>query len=182
MPHGRPAKRRRLTPPIDDSKTSETVKASDLFARAANWDLEQDYEQKRRSKKTKESTKLPIKTAEGTIQQVRAEQVNKDDDDSDSFLGSDTDDEAAGNDVETPPTETEPVHQIPARQQVLAAKEEIARLATFLNEDPEEHAGAFKRLAQLFLSTIASRGSETRASCSSGCVQRCDTRLSDTQL
>ncbi|EXJ89188.1 hypothetical protein A1O3_02253 [Capronia epimyces CBS 606.96] len=148
MPHGRPAKRRRLTPPIDDSLTSETVKSSELFARAADWDLEQKYEQRSRGKKNKESTRLPIKTAEGRIQRVQ-ENAAGFEDDSDSFLGSGSDGEEASETTETPPTDAEPVVQIPLKQQILIAKEEIARLAGFLNEDPEEHAGSFKKLAQI---------------------------------
>ncbi|KAJ9608762.1 hypothetical protein H2200_006533 [Cladophialophora chaetospira] len=148
MAHGRPAKRRRLTPPIDDSKASETVKASDLFARAADWDLEQEYEQRSRQKKTKEPTRLPIKNAQGNLQQTQAPQQNEDED-SDSFLGSGTDDdEPAGQ--STPPTDHEQAQpQIPVKQQLLSAKEEIARLATLMNEDSEEHASSFKKLAAL---------------------------------
>ncbi|OAP56343.1 hypothetical protein AYL99_09522 [Fonsecaea erecta] len=148
MPHGRPAKRRRLSPPVDDSKPSETIKASDLFVRAADWDLEQEYEKRSRQKKTKESTRLPIKTAEGRVQRVEEKVPVEQEDDSDSFLGSGTDDE--GDEDETPPTETEPyVPQVPLKQQIVAAKEEIARIAGLLNEDPEEHAGSFKKLAQV---------------------------------
>ncbi|EXJ95237.1 hypothetical protein A1O1_00357 [Capronia coronata CBS 617.96] len=148
MPHGRPAKRRRITPPIDDSKPSETVKSSDLFARAADWDLEQEYEQRRRGKKSKESNRLPIKTAEGHVQRVK-EEATKSEDDSDSFLGSGSEDEGGDESAETPPTEAESVVQIPLKQQIVAAKEEIARNAGLLNEDPEEHAGSFKKLAQI---------------------------------
>jgi nucleolar complex protein 3 len=135
-----------LTPPIDDSKVSETVRAADLFARAADWDLEQDYEQRSRSKKTKESTRLPIKTAEGTVKQFQAQRADEDVD-SDSFLGSGTEDEDEAAQQSTPPTDPEP--QIPVKQQVLSAKEEIARLVTLLNEDPEEHSSSFKKLAEL---------------------------------
>lgn len=151
MPHGRPAKRRRLTPPIDDSKVSETIKSTELFARAADWDLEQEYEQRSRKKKAKESNRLPIKTAEGRIQRVEEEEKDVQDDGSDSFLGSGSDDEDGDDKAapETPPTEAEHVPQIPLKQQILSAKEEIARLAGQLNEDPEEHEGSFKKLAQV---------------------------------
>lgn len=148
MAHGRPAKRRRITPPIDDSKPSETVKASDLLARVADWDLEQNYEQRSRNKKVKEPTRLPIKTAQGALQQSQEPQ-NGEEDDSDSFLGSSTDDDEPAQES-TPPTESDQsVPQIPVKQQLLSAKEEIARLATLLNEDPEEHASAFKKLGLL---------------------------------
>ncbi|OAL40257.1 hypothetical protein AYO20_00677 [Fonsecaea nubica] len=148
MPHGRPVKRRRLSPPVDDSKSSETIKASDLFVRAADWDLEQEYEKKSRQKKAKESTRLPIKTAEGRLQRIEEKAPIENEDDSDSFLGSGTDEEDEQGD--TPPSETEPtVPQVPLKQQIVAAKEEIARIAGLLNEDPEEHAGSFKKLAQV---------------------------------
>ncbi|KAJ4512899.1 hypothetical protein HRR83_005241 [Exophiala dermatitidis] len=150
MPHGRPAKRRRVTPPIDDDKPSETIKSSELFARAADWDLEQEYEQRARNKKQKESNRLPIKTAEGRLERVQeaTHAKSQDEDDSDSFLGSGSENEE-DDAADSPPTETEPVPQIPVKQQILSAKEEIARLAGHLNEDPEEHAGAFKKLAQI---------------------------------
>ena len=148
MPHGRPAKRRRLDSPIDDSKPSETVKASDLLARAADWDLEQEYELRSRRKSTKEPTRLPTYTSEGKLQPGNLSQVHEQQQESDSFLGSNTEDEV-DNDDETPLRETETPPQIPVKQKILEAKEETARLATLLNEDPEEHASAFRKLAQL---------------------------------
>ena len=145
MPNGRPAKLRRLTPPIDDSVPSETVKASDLVSRVAEWDLEQAYEQRSRGKQTKEPTRLPTKTLEGTIKHAPAP-----DDDSDSFLGSGSEEEEEDTPaLATPPTETETTPNIPVKQQILQAKEDLAKLAGLLNEDPEEHAGAFKKLAQI---------------------------------
>ncbi|ETN39845.1 uncharacterized protein HMPREF1541_06071 [Cyphellophora europaea CBS 101466] len=146
MPHGRPAKRRRVTPPVDDSAVSETVKAEDLFSRAADWDLEDQYEQRSRRKKVKETTRLPTKSAEGVLQNASIDEA--DDAASDSFLASDSDNEGDSGLV-TPPAEPEAQPKIPLKQQVLQTKEEIARLAGLLNEDPEEHAGAFKKLAQL---------------------------------
>lgn len=146
MAHGRPAKRRRLTPPIDDSKNSETIQSKDLFHRAVDWDLEQDYEKRSRHKKVKESNKLPIKNVEGKIEQV--EQGQESEDESDSFLGSGS--EIEDDEADTPPTEdAEVTPAIPLKQQVVQAQEEIARLAGLINEDPEEHAGSFKKLAQV---------------------------------
>ena len=151
MAHGRPAKRRRVTPPIDDSVPSETIKSSDLLARAADWDLEQEYEQRSRKRKTKESSRLPVITADGRVQEVQ-EKPSLLQSDSDSVLGTGSDgedgeDDNLDRDAETPPTEAEPVPQLPLKQQLLTAKEEIARIAELLNEDPEEHAGSFKKLA-----------------------------------
>jgi nucleolar complex protein 3 len=143
MAHSRPAKRRRLTPPVDENAVSETIKSSDLFNRAADWDLEQKYEQRSRTRKL-ESTRLPIKTAEGRLERVVEKEVSEDED---SFVGTDSDAEGR---IETPPTEDiENVPTIPLREQILAAKEELARIAVLLNEDPEEHAGSFKKLASV---------------------------------
>jgi nucleolar complex protein 3 len=143
MAHGRPAKRRRLTPPIDDNVVSETIKSSELFDRAADWDLEQKYEQRSRTRKP-ESTRLPIKTAEGRIERVAEKSISEDED---SFLGTDSE---AGDEVETPPTEdVDDTPTTPLREQIVSAKEELARIAVLLNEDPEEHAGSFKKLANI---------------------------------
>ncbi|KPI35044.1 Nucleolar complex-associated protein 3 [Cyphellophora attinorum] len=147
MVNGRPAKRRRVTPPIDDDVPSETIQASDLLSRVADWDLEQAYEQRTRKKQAKETTRLPTKSQEGLLLQAQSSALPEDSD-QDSFLQSGSEDEAA-NGLVTPPSEVEIQPTIPVRQQVLEAKEEIARLAGLLNENPEEHASAFKKLAQL---------------------------------
>lgn len=143
MAHGRPAKRRRLTPPREDNAVSETIKSSELFDRAADWDLEQKYEQRSRTRK-QESTRLPIKTPEGKIERIAERDISEDED---SFLGT----ESEGDDgCETPPTDgVEDTPTIPLREQIVSAKEELARIAFLLNEDPEEHAGSFKKLANI---------------------------------
>jgi nucleolar complex protein 3 len=143
MAHGRPAKRRRITPPIGSNAVSETIQSTDLFDRAADWDLEQIYEQRSRSRK-QESTRLPIKTVEGRIQHVEETVVSEDEE---SFLGSGS---ATSDGIETPPTDgVDETPAIPLREQIVAAKEELARIAVLLNEDPEEHAGSFKKLANI---------------------------------
>ncbi|KAL9107263.1 MAG: hypothetical protein Q9227_007804 [Pyrenula ochraceoflavens] len=148
MVHGRPAKRRRLTPPINDDAVSETIQPKALLNRVAEWDLEQAYEQKSRGKKEKESTRLPIKTRTGRIEQI--EEVRASEDEADSFFGTDEDEG-----VETPPTEQSDVEpQVPPKQQIVLAKEELARLAALINEDPEEHAGCFKKLHQVFENSL----------------------------
>jgi nucleolar complex protein 3 len=146
MPHGRPAKRRRLSPPVDDSAVSKTIKSSELFNNAAEWDLEDTYQQRSRNKKRSDSTRLPTINADGVVQ--RAKETEAAAEDTDSFLGSGSDDE--GN--ETPPTDVadeEDTPVIPLPLQIKAAKEEIARLAGLINEDPEEHAGSFKKLSTI---------------------------------
>ncbi|KAF2144297.1 uncharacterized protein K452DRAFT_349999 [Aplosporella prunicola CBS 121167] len=131
------AKRRRLSPPDDQPAAA--------FSRtSAKWDAEQDYETRPRTlDKRKETGRLPIKTAEGWVAPVvEAEPEASGDEDEDSFLGTSSDDD---DEDEAPP----PAPKVPARQQILQAKEELARLASLINEDPEEHAGVLRQLATL---------------------------------
>ncbi|KKY15152.1 putative nuclear export protein noc3 [Phaeomoniella chlamydospora] len=144
MARGRPAKKRRLSDPVDDDKKSETIRAKDLFHRAAEWDLEQAYEQRPRKKKEKENTRLPIKTAEGKVEKISEAAASGDE--VDSFLASDSEVE---DQVETPPTEVEEAPRVPLKHQYIAAKEELAKIALHLNENPEEHPGAFKTLGAI---------------------------------
>ncbi|PQE23523.1 Nucleolar complex-associated 3 protein [Rutstroemia sp. NJR-2017a BVV2] len=146
-------KRRKLTPPPtdgDDSSPSTLENApnsNSFFKQAASWNLEQDYETRPRKgkKKEKESTRLPIKTKDGVIQQVAAPvEVNEEESDLE-WLGEDDtakdeEEELAEKVVEKP--------TVPIRQQIIEAKEELARIALLLNEDPEENVGAFKTLSQ----------------------------------
>ncbi|KAI9832659.1 MAG: hypothetical protein M1819_004244 [Sarea resinae] len=150
------AKRRRLSPVEsrdDEGSSSSTLQgdstanskgSSDFYSRAAKWDLEQDYEQRPRklSKKEKESTRLPIKTAEGRIEQMEAAEPAVGDDD--SFLDSEEDGEEEQEEEVVPD-----VPKVSSRQQIIEAKEELARIAGLINEDPEEHAGLFRKLAQV---------------------------------
>ena len=150
MAAGRPAKRRKLSPPTDHESVSRTIKSTDLFHQAAEWDLEQNYERRSRSNKQRETTKLPIKTAEGRIERQR--ERTPEDDASDSFLG--TESESGHDGADTPPTEEiEEPPEIPLQLQILAAKEELARIAALMNEDPEAHMGSFKKLATVAGST-----------------------------
>ena len=140
----RPTKRIRLTPPTTfgtEEISSSTLTAEsdngegDAFLKAAaNWNLEQNYEQRPRKKRKqdKENTRLPIKTAEGVVQQL-AVPVEADDD---SFLG--TSDEGSDDEKIVPKT-LQHAPQIPVQQQIVEAKEELAMIAGLLNEDPEEH-------------------------------------------
>lgn len=142
-------KRRRLTPPAEDGEESSPStldnrpESSAFFKQASSWNLEQDYETRPRKgrKKEKESTRLPIKTADGVIQQhVATEEVAEPESDLE-WLGAEESEEEV-EEVEVKPT-------VPARQQILEAKEEMARIALMVTqEDPEEHVGAFKALAQ----------------------------------
>lgn len=142
-------KRRRLTPPATDEEDSSpstldnAPSSSAFYKQAASWNLEQAYESRPRKgkKKEKESTRLPIKTAEGLVQQVDAPAPAEAEDGDLQWLsegGSESEEE-----------EKEPEKPtVPLRQQILEAKEEMARIAMILNEDPEENVGAFRSLAQ----------------------------------
>jgi nucleolar complex protein 3 len=141
-------KRRKLTPPTTDGEDSSPSTVDHIpetnacLKQASSWNLEQDYETKPRKgeKKDKENTRLPIKTSDGLVQQVEVpEEANEEESDLE-WLGADESEEEVVEEVKKP--------TVPMRQQILEAKEEMARIALMLNEDPEENAGAFKSLAQ----------------------------------
>ncbi|KAL2797523.1 nuclear export protein Noc3 [Aspergillus keveii] len=147
MAPGRTIKRRRVSPPDDDENGSSGP--ADFYSHAAEWDLEQDYERRPRkmSQKEKERTRLPIKTSEG-FQNVEASESEGE---SDSFLGTDDDEmdeDDEAHDEEAEDSEEE-APKIPLKQQILQAKEEIAKAATLINEDPEEHISSFKTMAEM---------------------------------
>ncbi|MCJ1465633.1 hypothetical protein MMC07_004252 [Pseudocyphellaria aurata] len=149
-------KRRRTSPPspIDDESSPSTLidrpdepSSNSFFANAARWNLEQNYEQRPRKqkKKEKESTRLPIKTAEGRVEQLQLSEIK--DDDEGGWLGlekGETDSE-----LDQPVEVEEDIPEISVRQQIIEAKEELARVAGLISADPEEHAGAYRMLAQI---------------------------------
>ncbi|KAK1147133.1 hypothetical protein N8T08_001872 [Aspergillus melleus] len=149
MAPSRTTKRRRVSPPADEGSGSQAKK--DFYSNAAEWDLEQDYERRPRKmgKKDKERTRLPIKTAEGfqNVEEAEPEPAEE----SDSFLGTDDDDEelpdADEGIEEEEPEEEKP--KIPLKLQIIQAKEEIAKAATLINEDPEEHLNSFKTMSEM---------------------------------
>ncbi|KAF2477541.1 nucleolar complex-associated protein 3 [Lindgomyces ingoldianus] len=143
-------KRRRLSPPKADGCTSPPPKnyKSSFVSSAAKWNLEQDYEQRPRKLKAKQKDngKLPIRTTEGWVEQEPTkDDIAKDEDASDSFLGSGSEGEGKHESEEV--KEEKP--KISQRQQIVEAKEELARIASLVNEDPEEHIGALRTLAHL---------------------------------
>lgn len=148
-------KRRRLSPKtnVADEETSPSTLGpesdagggNDYYSRAARWNLEQGYEQRPRKSKHHEkgNTRLPIKTADGRIEQLDVPEVVGGD--GDSWLQS----EDEGQDDKALVEEVEEAPQVSQRQQTLEAKEELARIASLINEDPEEHAGSFRTLANI---------------------------------
>ena len=140
-------KRRRIAPPsLSDSEQSSSASLDDSFyTTAAAWNLEQAYEQQPREKKRKEkeNIRLPIKTADGRIEELRTNNVVlKEEDESDIEGGDELPDHARGPTIQEQP-------QISSRQQIIEAKEELARIAHLLSEDPEEHLGGFRTLGYL---------------------------------
>ena len=98
MAAGPALKRRRLSPAeggLLPTALSQKASVKDFYNRAAEWDLEQDYERQPRESNTRdqERSRLPIKTADGILQHVDAPGVEQDND-SDSFLDTDTDEAA----------------------------------------------------------------------------------------
>ena len=123
---------------------ADTPHTNDFFTSASRWNLEQDYENQPRKLKRKENEniRLPIKTPEGKIEQLCVSEAKEESED--SWL--DSDEEKRGSEEEE---QVEDKSNVLPREQVLQAKEELARIATLINEDPEEHAGGFRTLAQI---------------------------------
>ena len=146
-------KRRKISPPLSSGPelltttlSGQSISQDDFSIRAAEWNLEQDYEQRPRKqkRKEKENTRLPIKTTDGRLEQLQVPEVTHEE--HDSWLSPEE-----GIIQGSQPVQEEP--KVPIRQQILEAKEELARLATLINEDPEEHAGAFRTLGQIAASS-----------------------------
>jgi nucleolar complex protein 3 len=152
--NSRPSKRRRVTPPPEegpDAGNTDTKVQKAFFKSAATWDLEQSYESKTKKAKKKEAKKngnevggrLPVKTAQGTWQvHDDAESVASDTE----WLEGEGDEGGVDEEPEAP---APAAPKIPERDQIRKAQEELAKIATQLNEDPEEYPGAFKSLARI---------------------------------
>ncbi|KAI1351638.1 CBF/Mak21 family-domain-containing protein [Xylaria sp. FL0043] len=150
----RPSKKRKLTPPQSedegDSRSDARIQRS-FFQNAAKWDLLEDqYNARKGKKKEKENTRLPVKR-DGRVQAVLTpvEDLKESDDD---WLEDEGD--GSGADEETQEQRPRQEPEIPVKEQVRNAKEELAKLATALNEEPYENAGAFKALTKIGESKI----------------------------
>ncbi|KAF2400715.1 nucleolar complex protein-like protein 3 [Trichodelitschia bisporula] len=143
MPKPRPAKRRRLTPPDSEADSAAKRRAGPSLSNPT-WDLEDTYAQRPRKTKVKAANKLPIRTAEGWVVPEAQEEVGEPEDAAYAQAGAEADDD----DMADAP-EPEPEPKLSNREQVMHAKEELARLAGLINEDPEEHAPALKALAHV---------------------------------
>ncbi|KAI4158809.1 MAG: hypothetical protein LQ342_007106 [Letrouitia transgressa] len=133
----------RKFPPSFSLEDSDLDRQGNYFKHGTGWNLEQNYEQRpRKQKKERENSRLPIKTAEGRIEQVVRPLI--DNDDENSFLGTSSGEET---DSEGGFPGEEP--HVSTQSRIVEAKEELARVATLLNQDPEEHAGGFRILGQI---------------------------------
>jgi len=137
MAHEPATKKRRLSPPDED--------AAPGFAK---WNLEQDYERRARKGKKDDNKKqkLPIKTAEGEIVQQAIEPEV--DGDADSFLASDDEVDSGVVDVQAKPEEPK-APKLSNKEQIIQAKEELARIASLMSENPEDHVGLLGALTEI---------------------------------
>lgn len=135
----RAAKKRRLSPPEDGGHVPGF----------ASYDLEADYAQRlaNRKKKDKKQDKLAIKTADGRLVENPRIDVELEEE---QDVGSDGDDDNdSGVVADAKPVEKKPQKpRLPPKEEVRQAKEELARLAQSLSEDPEEHVGQLSILAE----------------------------------
>ncbi|KAJ5159605.1 uncharacterized protein N7482_006609 [Penicillium canariense] len=150
MARGQSVKRRRLSPPADGG-APESQSNAELYSGPGEWDAEQDYERRPRktNKKDNERTRLPIKTSEGFVHAVNEPEDAAEE--TDSFLGTDDDEmeDGSGEDDDSEEAEAEKKPKIPVKVQIMQAKEDLARIATLINEDPEEHIALFKTMADM---------------------------------
>ncbi|KAK3375124.1 nucleolar complex-associated protein-domain-containing protein [Podospora didyma] len=149
-----PTKKRRLSPPRDDSPPGDVKVQKAFFKSASNWNLENDYENRpRKGKNNKKVTKkeatevtgrLPVKLPGGTwAVQDDVESIASDAE----WLESDGENADMPDEEPVAPVPAAP--KIPEREQIRNAQEEFAKIATQLNEDPEEYPGAFKAMAKI---------------------------------
>lgn len=161
MSHLPARKKRRLSPSDHSSEPSTDPQTNDLsllatkFASTASkWSLEQDYERRpRKQKRSLESLRLPIKTADGRIEQVSSVTTTKHQED-DLLLNTSESDVNHDSGIEGDEREesSEPVANLSPsalRQLIVEAKEELAKLAALINEDPEEQIGLLRSLSEI---------------------------------
>ncbi|KAI9167394.1 NOC3 required for maturation and intranuclear transport of pre-ribosome [Paramyrothecium foliicola] len=137
----------------DESSSRPTGKNAQkaFFKNASSWDLEQDYESRPRKgkKHEKESTKLPIKTADGRLELLRGLDEDAISVESDTEWLEGREDDVGSEAEQVDEEEEEEVPEVPEAQQILEAQEELAKIAMAVNENPEDHVGAFKALAKI---------------------------------
>ncbi|KAI0165879.1 nucleolar complex-associated protein 3 [Xylariaceae sp. FL1272] len=152
----RPAKKRKLTPPQSEDEggsQSDAKIQKAFFKNASNWDLLEDRYKARSDKKAKKegkNTRLPLKLPDGRVQAVSAPVEAAIESDEDWLDGGDDHSVPSDDEIREPIEEP----KIPVKQQIREAKEELAKIATMLNSDPDENVGAFKALNKIGESKI----------------------------
>ncbi|KAK4190080.1 nucleolar complex-associated protein-domain-containing protein [Podospora australis] len=154
----RPSKRRRVTPPREEPEQTngDTKAQKQFFKTAANWNLEANYEaqsrkaKKKNAKKLAEAGRLPVKTSGGTWTVHDDADAASVASDSEWLEGEDGEDAAEEEEEEAVPEQP----KMSEREEILKAQEELAKIATQLNEDPEEYPGAFKAMSRIGESQI----------------------------
>ncbi|KAK0911092.1 hypothetical protein LTR02_003530 [Friedmanniomyces endolithicus] len=136
----RNTKRRRLSPP-NESKTA--------VPGFAQWDIEQTYEQRSRKGKKDKSEKLLVRTTDGWKENQRLKDAEQKDidEDADSFLASG--DEAEDSGVADVESKAAPKPLLSPKEHIRQAKEDMARIAGHVSEDPEENIAQLSQLGQL---------------------------------
>ncbi len=131
----RAVKRRKLSPPGDDLPGFAQV------------DLENDYEQRLRKKqqKTKEKDRLPVKKEAAWVGDERHQNADHVPSESDSEGG---EQDSGIADIKTE-VKKKPKSILPPKEEIRQAKEELARIAGLVSENPEEHIGLLNTLAEL---------------------------------
>lgn len=147
MAHSVPSRKRRKTSPVGSKADAAEVTNpfnildTEFSKNAVAWDLEQTYEKRSRVRDLDaKKQKLPLKTAQGVVEQYE-ESAEDQPDTSPGLSGSESpitepSDNAASS------TEAKGT----AYQQILEAKEELARIASLVNENPEDHISSLKTL------------------------------------
>lgn len=154
------AKRRKLEHNSSDDESSSHASSKKVqkafFKNATNWNLEQDYEtrpRKGKKKQEKESSRLPLKgTSDGRIELLRGLEDDEVSVESDTEWLEGREDDL---DDEEPEPEDKPKEpEKPEQEQILDAQEELAKLATAVNENPEDNVSAFRALGKIGQSKI----------------------------
>ncbi|RVD85684.1 uncharacterized protein DFL_003995 [Arthrobotrys flagrans] len=151
------SRKRKVSQFLSDSgdKASAPRNAKATINGKADWDEEQDYERlaRRRQKKgdKPESQRLPIKTPEGRILAVEATepelQESGSEDDDNGLQGEELPEEGSDDEMQ----EIEPPKPKKSeRQRIVEAKEELAEMASSINEEPEENFHLLRKLQELF--------------------------------
>lgn len=127
-----------------------------LFGRASEWHSEQGYEQQPRfiNDDKEANSRLPVRTDEGWVQAETDDMpllAESSSEDEDSFTGLSATDE----DDQMNSGESTGYTQTPTKEQILECKEELARLASSLSQDPEHDISALSSIANMVTSPDA---------------------------